>query len=164
MPIFSYFAMAGSALVGLLFLADAVLPARSPLAISREFHGLSATLRSEPAALPRAPALAPEPDMTSEPVKLANKGAAQAVNVEPVNAHTVRPEPAPRKRKRVPRSREWQDQYAQAQDFGWSWGSNNRRRNDGWQSDSGWSDSRRNDFRRNDPWRNDPWRNDRGWR
>ena len=40
MPIFAYFAVVGSALVGLLFLADAVLPARGPLKISSNFYGL----------------------------------------------------------------------------------------------------------------------------
>jgi hypothetical protein len=48
MPLLSFFAVVGSTLVGLLFLADAILPAREPLAISREFHGVSATLHSEP--------------------------------------------------------------------------------------------------------------------
>jgi hypothetical protein len=170
MPILSYFAMAGSALVGLLFLADAMLPARGPLAISKEFHGVSATLHAEATGTvyESAQALAPHPDMKSDAVKLASQGAAAsaanpAVNVEPVNQPVARAEPAPKKRKRVAPPREWRDQYAQAQDYGWS--SNNRiwrndaQRYDGWRQDS-W----RQDSWRQTPWRQNSWQGDHGWR
>jgi hypothetical protein len=164
MPLLSFFAVVGSTLVGLLFLADAILPAREPLAISREFHGVSATLHSEPtgAIQGETRGVAPNPDMKSDAVKLASQGAPEAavsaaVNVQPVNAPVARAEPTPKKRKRVAPPREWRDQYAhaQTQDFGWDWGSNNRtwrnndRRNEGWRQNS---------------WRQNSWQGDRGWR
>jgi hypothetical protein len=160
------------------------LPSRGPLGISTEFRGLQATLRSEitgSAYAPHAPAIAPEPDMMSEAVRLAKQGTSEpAVNVTPVNQPVTRAEPVvPKKHKQAARPRpsrdqatrprEWRDQYAQAPDFGWN-GGNGARRNDPWRgepwrNDSWRGDSWRNDpwrqERRNDPWRNDPWRNDR---
>ena len=72
MPIISYFLIAGSFLTGLLFAADAVLPAREPLQLSSDFHGLAV---KAPQAKPDIPILgrtaAPEPDMSSELVQAA---------------------------------------------------------------------------------------------
>jgi hypothetical protein len=68
MPIFSYFLIAGSVLVGLLFAADAVMPSREPLTIGSDFYGLPETAHSPPPQT-GAPILrhspAPEPDMNS---------------------------------------------------------------------------------------------------
>jgi hypothetical protein len=177
MPLLPFFALVGSTLVGLLFLADAILPSRGPLTISREFHGLSATLHGEPTGAIQAETrgVAPKPDMASDAVKLASQGAPEAavssaVNVQPVNTPVARAESAPKKRKRVAPPREWRDQYAQAQDFGWNWGSNNRawqndaRRTDGWRQDSRRQDSWRQDSWRQDSWRHNSWQGDRGWR
>jgi hypothetical protein len=176
MHILTYFAAVGSVLFGLLFVADAMLPERAPLAISSEFHGVSATLHGSSTgsfrtpAEPDLPGLAPAPDMKSIGVKLAREGAPAAtpkavgLNLEPVNQPVAEPT-APKKHKQVVRARKapehvarsagWRDQYAQANDHGWNWGSNNRSawRNNGW----------RNDPRQNE-WRNDFWRNDYGWR
>jgi hypothetical protein len=72
MPIVSYFLIAGSLLIGLLFAADAILPAREPLHLSSDFHGLAVKV---PQAKPDIPILgrtaAPEPDMSSELVRAA---------------------------------------------------------------------------------------------
>lgn len=179
-----YFVSAGSALVGLLFVANAMLPARGPLGISTEFHGVQAALHGEFSSAARSTAPAPEPDMKSEAVKLAKQGApgpALAVNIEPVNQAVSRVEPAPKKRKPVARPREareqmarpreWREQYAQAPEFGWNGGNDRAGRNDAWRNDFGrndfgrndpWrSETRRNDAWRNDAWRNDPWQNNR---
>jgi hypothetical protein len=185
MPILLYFAAVGSTLVGLLFVADAMLPSRGPLGISTEFHGVQAAMSGETPVAARASAPAPEPDMKSEAVKLARQGApepnvkpdgvkhqgtpAPAVNLEPVNSPVASAEPAaPKKRKpvarpreprdQVARPREWRDRYAQAPDFGWNGGSDG-----GWRNDFGRNDTRRNDHWRNDSWRNDSWRNE-PWR
>lgn len=75
MPIISYFLIAGSFLIGLLFAADAVLPAREPLHLSSDFHGVAV---KAPPAKPDIPILgrtaAPEPDMSSELVQAAEGG------------------------------------------------------------------------------------------
>jgi hypothetical protein len=176
MPLLSYFAVAGSALLALLLLVDAALPPRGPLAISTEFHGVAVALHGDAAAAVaamRAPAPALEPDMTSEAVKLASEGAprpAAVPNLEPVNARVATATPAPKKRKPA-RSREWREQYAQAPDFGWNAGSDDRaRRNDTSRNDTGrdtWRDTWRDSWRdswRNESSRNDPGRSDRRWR
>jgi hypothetical protein len=68
MPILSYFLVAGSVLVGLLFAADAVMPSREPLTIGSDFYGLPETTHS-PHPDTGVPILrhtpAPEPDMNS---------------------------------------------------------------------------------------------------
>jgi hypothetical protein len=68
MPILSYFLVAGSVLVGLLFAADAVMPSREPLTIGSDFYGLPETTHP-PQPDTGAPILrhspAPEPDMNS---------------------------------------------------------------------------------------------------
>ncbi len=69
MPILTYFCVAGSFLLGLLFAVDAMVPAREPMKLGSNFYGL-------PQAAPRPakdshdlPILrttpAPEPDMTA---------------------------------------------------------------------------------------------------
>jgi hypothetical protein len=72
MPIISYFLIAGSLLTGLLFAADALLPAREPLHLGSDFHGLAV---KAPQAKSEIPILgrttAPEPDMSSELVQAA---------------------------------------------------------------------------------------------
>lgn len=159
MPIFSYFAVAGSVLLGLLLLSDAMLPARGTMSADTmsagtEFRGLTATRQSKapaPARAAGAPALVPAPDMKSEGVRLASEGvprAAELPNIKPVNEPVTKAEPAPKKRKHVARPREWRDQYAQSNDFGWNWDANNR-----------FNDNRFNDRRR----RSDRGFDDRGW-
>ena len=69
MPIISYFLVAGSILFGLLCAVDAALPAREPLRLSSDFHGLAQAAQA-PQAMTDIPILsrtsAPEPDMSSE--------------------------------------------------------------------------------------------------
>jgi hypothetical protein len=48
MPIFSYFAVIGPLLMGLLFLADAAYGPPEPLAISTQFAGLPAQYKAPP--------------------------------------------------------------------------------------------------------------------
>ncbi len=175
MPIFAYLAVAGSALVGLLFAADALLPDRGPLSISSEFHGVAIAIQADSTGSPGRPdleadlpGLAPAPDMKSAAIKVAREDAPQlqsvapAAKVEPVPP-VARAEATPKKRKHIARSREkreqvasrreWRQHHAQADDFGWS--SNNRSswRNNSWQNDS-WQ----NEGRTGSLW------NDRSWR
>jgi hypothetical protein len=68
MPIFSYFAVAGTALLGLLFMVDATL---APPAVrhTSSFYGLpNAMARGHGSAPPLVSAPAPEPDMNSPAV------------------------------------------------------------------------------------------------
>lgn len=192
MPILSYFSVVGAALFGLLLVANATLPARGPLAISTEFHGIAAAMsgmgaagaamasKSGTIASGNAPAedrsLAPEPDMQSAAVQRASEGAprlASVPNLEPVNSPSAAAEPAPKKRKPASRSpaREWRDQYAQAQEFDWNWGGNRRdevRRSgsDFWRN-NGWQNNSQNSSWQNDSRRDsrreDSRRSDRRW-
>jgi hypothetical protein len=162
MPLLSYFAAAGSVLVGLLFVSDAALSDRK-VTISSDFKGLSERLQ------PRAPALvaepAPEPDMTSAAVKLAAADVAAqpavakepAVAAEPAAAAPAKPRHVARKRSKP--HDEWgqgwgQDRFGQGR-FGhdayarghqrdaFAWSSSNR--------STGWSANNRSN--RAEPWR-----------
>jgi hypothetical protein len=82
MPMLLYFAVTGSALVGLLFVAETMLPARGPLSISSEFHRASIAVHAEPAGATRTrpierdlPGFAPAPDMQSAAIQVAHEDA-----------------------------------------------------------------------------------------
>src|SRR6185503_13997471 len=121
MPILAYFAFAGTFLLGLLFAADAYLPATTPAIASSNFSGLPAKYTA--ANGPLITSSAPEPDMNSPAVL-----AAAPPNLAPVNAPSAATAQAPKpKRKAVVHKRPTYDRYDHRQDhynqnsFGWSW-------------------------------------------
>ena len=115
MPIFAYFAVVGSALVALLFAADATLEKRGPLPFNSEFVGLPKAWHPETwQPETKRPILtatpAPAPDMTSEAVLAAAPPAAHIAGVPAAAAAaraeavaTAKLDAAPKKPKRVAR-------------------------------------------------------------
>lgn len=134
MPIFSYFAVVGTALVALLFFADANLEKRGPLAISTNFEGLPKPWKPElnpplpPAKPPEiqakaAPSL--DPSFNTAPTTTV----AQAPPEQPPVQHTAKAEPAPKKQKHAARKqpprRDDRERYAWRHDNGWFGGNSN---------------------------------------
>ena len=133
MPLLSYFIVVGSALIGLLYLANAVLPHDTPI------HSNNMQAASQPPRQPQhaaaVPPSNPQPTMSFAAVPVA----APAHVEEPTQKSNAPPAPvaqdAPpqKKRKLVPRKREWRDDFTQAN----SWSRDYRRwserrgRNDG---------------------------------
>ena len=111
MPIFTYFAVVGSVLVALLFVADARLPKQGPALVSSDVYGLPKPWRPDPAKVNLAAAPAPEPDMTSEAVKAAMPKIA-AVNERPATADAT-----PKKKRVVRKPPQPNDER---QNFAWS--------------------------------------------
>ena len=110
MPILSYFAVVGSVLVALLFVADATLEKSGPLPFNNESVGLPKPWQPDTKGSILTATSAPEPDMTSAAVRAATPPAPQAAAVpaaaaaakaEAVAERTAKAEPAPRKPKRV---------------------------------------------------------------
>ena len=110
MPILSYFAVVGSVLVALLFVADATLEKSGPLPFNNESVGLPKPWQPDTKGSILAATSAPEPDMTSAAVRAATPPAPQsaampaavaAAKAEAVPERTAKAEPAPRKPKRV---------------------------------------------------------------
>jgi hypothetical protein len=64
MPLFTYFALVGSVLVGLLYVAEARLGPPKSLSISTSFHGLPAPFKGQRSAAILTARDAPVPDMT----------------------------------------------------------------------------------------------------
>ena len=87
MPILSYFAIVGSVLVALLFVADATLEKSGPLPFNNESVGLPKPWQPEPKGSVLTATVAPEPDMTSAAVRDATPPAPQAATpAAPQNA------------------------------------------------------------------------------
>jgi hypothetical protein len=110
MPILSYFAVVGSVLVALLFVADATLEKSGPLPFNNESVGLPKPWQPDTKGSILTATSAPEPDMASAAVGAANPPTPQSAampaavataNAEAVPERTVKAEPAPRKPKRV---------------------------------------------------------------
>ena len=131
MPILSYFAVIGAALLALLFVADAKFERHGPLAISTNFEGLPKPWKPElnpplPLSKPHevqiaaAPALDPKWN-ESKPAEVA----AVPQPAAPVQ-HVAKAEPAPKKQKHAarkqPRRNEYTERYAWRHD-GWYGGS-----------------------------------------
>jgi hypothetical protein len=96
MPIFRYFAVVGSVLVTLLFVADANLGKSGPPALSSDFYGLPKPWHPDPAqTLAATPA--PAPDMASAEVAAAKAGSAETTAKTAQTDVVVKPE----KKKRV---------------------------------------------------------------
>ena len=153
MPLLSYFVVVGSALIGLLYLANVVLPPDPPMP-SSNIKAASQSPR-QPQHAAAVPPSSPQPAMSFAAVPVAAPGhieePTQQFNAPP--APMARNPPPKKKRKLVPRTREWQDDFTQAN----SWSREYRR----------WSDRRgRNDGRRY-VWRDPFWGSNgrrTGWR
>jgi hypothetical protein len=112
MPILTYFAVVGSVMIALLFVAGATLEKGSPAVVTSQY-GLPKPWRPDAIHLAAAPA--PAPDMTS-PLVLAAAPKAQSApevlaKVEPA-ARAARAE-APPKKKRVTRTQQPPVDYRQ---------------------------------------------------
>jgi pyruvate/2-oxoglutarate dehydrogenase complex dihydrolipoamide acyltransferase (E2) component len=117
MPILSYFAVVGSVLVALLFVADATLDKSGPLPFNNESIGLPKPWHPEPKSSILTAGLAVEPDMTSAAIRAAAPPAspsavaapaaaavpAPAAKAEPRPQRTAKAEPASKKQKRIAR-------------------------------------------------------------
>jgi hypothetical protein len=126
MPLLPYFTVAGTALVGLLFVVDAML-ADQPVRTASSFRGIPELL----APPPRAPSLvsepAPEPDMTSAAVRLASADSPptpRPMLAAAASAPAAPPKPrvAVRKRPKPPvEQHDFRDAFAwSARNFAWS--------------------------------------------
>ena len=143
MPLLSYFVVVGWALIGLLYLANAVLPHDTPI------HSSNIEAASQPPRQPRhaaaVPPSIPRPTMSFAAVPVAAPGhveePTQKFNAPP--APGARDAPPQKKRKLGPRKREWRDDFTQA---------------NSWSRDYRWTDRRRrNDGRRDHGWRGPVW-------
>jgi hypothetical protein len=106
MPILSYFAVVGSVLVALLFVADATLEKSGPLPFNNESVGLPKPWQPDTKGSILTATSAPEPDMAlagvpPTPQRAAMPDAVAAAKAEAVPERTAKAEPAPRKPKRV---------------------------------------------------------------
>jgi hypothetical protein len=104
MPIFSYFAVIGSVLVALLFVADATLEKSGPLPFNNESVGLPKPWQPEPTRSNLTATPVPEPDMSSAAVHAAVAPVAKVAEM-PAAAATAQAEavPAAKKPKRAAR-------------------------------------------------------------
>ena len=111
MPLLSYFVVVGLALIGLLYLANAVLPHHTP------FHSINIKAASQPPRQPQHAAAVPPsyplPTMSFAAVPVAAPGHVeeppQKFNAAP--APVARDAPPQKKRKLVPRKREWRGDF-----------------------------------------------------
>lgn len=94
MPILSYFAVAGSVLVALLFVADATLEKSGPLPFNNESVGLPKPWQPDTKGSILAAPSAPAPDMTSVAVRAAAPPAPQ-IAAMPAVATTAKAEAVP---------------------------------------------------------------------
>ena len=131
MPIFRYFAVVASLLVGLLYLAEAQLPPPPErLTNSTSFYGLPQPVPVRAAATTLTVTWAPEPDMASPLVLAAApppEPAATASIASPAPAAqlALAAEPKPKKTKKVVRRQDRHNNYAQANP--WEWRANQTR-------------------------------------
>ena len=114
MPLLGYFLFVGSALIGLLYLANAVMPRETPTHISRNVDAASPPPR-RPKHATAVPPSSPQPTMSFAAVPVAAPAHAeepQKFNAPP--ARVAQDRPPQKKRKLVPRKREWRDDFTQA--------------------------------------------------
>ena len=154
MPLLSYFVVVGAALIGLLYLANAVMPHETPTHISRNVDTAS-PLPRQPQHAAAVPPSSPQPTMSFAAVPVEAPAHAeeptQKFNAPPVPV--TQDAPPQKKRKLVSRKREWRDDFTQA---------------NSWSRDYRWTDRRRrNDGRRDHGWRGPGWGSNwrgPGWR
>jgi hypothetical protein len=106
MPILTYFAVVGTALMALLFYASASMEPRGPLAVTSNFEGLPPPWHGPAVVQNLVAQAAPEPDMNSDAVKSAAPAAAKtaAATTTGQGAQAVaKAEIAPKKKKHVAR-------------------------------------------------------------
>jgi hypothetical protein len=118
MPIFRYFLVMGPVLLGLLILIDANLPPAGALPNSTSFYGFQRSPHAMREVAPLTVVAAPAPDMSSAAVLAAEPKPAAAPAAE-TPTKTAKAAPATKKRKRVARTRNWHDDYAQANPWAW---------------------------------------------
>lgn len=110
MPIFSYFAVVGSVLVAMLFVADATLTkSDSPVVTTSSMVGLPKPWQPDAQIKSLAAASAPAPDMSAAAVVAAAPKAEPAVTAAAVE------QPAPKKKKivrRQPQREDGRESYA----------------------------------------------------
>ena len=141
MPLLSYFVVVGSALIGLLYLANVVLPPIPPMPGSKIKAALQPPREPQHATAP--PPSDPLPTMSFASVPVATPGHVEerTQKLNAPSAPVARDAPPQKKRKLVPRKREWRGDFRQAnswsRDYRWT---DRRRRNDG-RRDYGWRDS-----------------------
>lgn len=101
MPVLTYFAVAGSVLVALLFLADATLEKNnSPVIVTSQRSGLPETPHHRDVERTNTPA--PAPDMTSQAVLSAQpKTEPEHQAAIPAEAHAARAEARPNKKNAI---------------------------------------------------------------
>jgi hypothetical protein len=116
MPILSYFAVMGSVLVALLFVADATLEKSGRLPNNSQFTGLPKAWDPKTQILASNPA--PEPDMTSDAVKAAAPLVVAATN-SAVATPTVKPH-AKKSARRHPLPEQAGQRYAWRPDDSWA--------------------------------------------
>src|SRR5581483_12005446 len=108
MPILTYFAVAGTALLALLFYASANMEPRGPLAVTSNFEGLPPPWHGPAVARNLASTPAPAPDMNSDAVKTAaaiagTKTAAETKTAAVTTGAAQKAEPTPKKKRHVAR-------------------------------------------------------------
>src|SRR5206468_5509825 len=131
MPLLSYFAIVGSALVALLFAADITLPKSAPVIATSSIYGMPKPWHPDPTqTLASTPA--PAPDMSSEAVLAAapSTAAKTASKTEPVNERSATIDVAPKKKRVVARRAPPDDSR---QNYAWS------RSSDPFRQDYAWS-------------------------
>ena len=121
MPLLRYFIVVGSALIGLLYVVNAVLPDNTPRHVSSNIDGITSNnLEGNPPARQlqhTAPVIAPapEPDMTSSaavPAVAPPAGAEKSPQKSNTPSAPVAEGPPPnKKRNQFARKREWRDDF-----------------------------------------------------
>jgi hypothetical protein len=150
MPLLRYFALVGSALLGLIYLVGSVLPHDTPTHINSKFESVPPLPQPKPQqSAVIVPRTAPSMSFAAVPDGRTPQ-AGEPLQSNALAAPAAKDTPPRKKRKSAPRKQEWQDSFAQA---------------DGWRRDQrSWTDRSRGD----NGWRNNGWRNndrrDQGWR
>jgi hypothetical protein len=119
MPILVYFFVAGTALLGLLFYANAHMEPRGPLAVSTNFEGLPQPWHGPVTTQTLAATPAPAPDMSSDAVLAAAPPAGAKVAAATSGAASEQPRADLAKKKkriarRMPQPEDGQQHYAQS--------------------------------------------------
>jgi hypothetical protein len=150
MPLLSYFVVVGSALIGLLYLANVVLPHDTPIHINSKFEAPPPPRQSQHTDAVLASRHEPAMSFAAVPVGTPPQVEERSQKFNAPPAPVTQNTHPQKKRKPVPRKREWRDNFAQA--------------NSGWRDDRPWTDRRR----RNQGWRDQGWRDPSwggpGWR
>lgn len=97
MPILTYFAVAGSALLALLFVANANMGPPQPSPLNNEFYGLASAAHPKPKSTDLVTAPAPAPDMNSPAVRTAEEDVPALTAGSAAMAKAELPPPKPKR-------------------------------------------------------------------